>query len=86
MNQPQMNPRYTLKVIVETEKGMNDTEFDFSVPTSQPMPLPGDEIEIPTQVAEEKQLGKNHFRVKRRRFILDALPIGITGMIYLVVE
>ncbi|WYD80967.1 MAG: hypothetical protein V8K32_00950 [Candidatus Electrothrix gigas] len=86
MNQPQMNPRYTLKVIVETENGMNDIGFDFSVPTSQPMPLPGDEIQIPTQVAEEKKLGKDHFKVKRRRFILDALPIGITGMIYLVVE
>ena len=86
MNQPQQSPRYILKIILKDAAGIKDLDFEFNVPTTQPVPLPNDEIQIPKEVAERNQLKGNVLRVKERRFILDALPIGITGIIYLVVE
>lgn len=36
-------PRYTLQVVVKSGEECMDTGFHFSVPTTQPAPMPGDE-------------------------------------------
>lgn len=79
-------PRYALKIIVIRNGQKMNIDFEFTVPTSQSAPMPGDEIQIPKSIAEAHSLKSTALKVVSRRFILDALPVGITGIIYLVSE
>jgi len=81
-----ISPRYILKIVVRIDGETKDTGQEFFVPTSQPPPLPGDDIQIPDDVAEKNGMKSPNLKIISRKFSLKPLPIGITGLIFLVCE
>lgn len=81
-----VSPRYILQIAVLVNGTIKDTKYQFSVPTSQPMPVVGDEVEIPKEILEAHGITANALRIVSRRFRLYQLEIGITGFVFLICE
>jgi hypothetical protein len=63
---------YLLMVDVVIDENLKQNVFAFKVPTVQPLPLPGDLIQIPETTARQEGVPLV-LKVRSRRFILDDL-------------
>ncbi|CAK8717710.1 hypothetical protein GCAAIG_07160 [Candidatus Electronema halotolerans] len=63
---------YLVMVDVTIDESLKQNVFAFKVPTIQPLPLPGDLIQIPEAVAKQEGV-PFVLKVLSRRFILDDL-------------
>jgi hypothetical protein len=63
---------YLVMVDAAVDGNLKQNVFAFKAPAAQPVPLPGDLIQIPEAAAEESGV-PFVLRVRSRRFILDDL-------------
>lgn len=61
---------YLVMVDVAAEGALKQNVFAFKIPASQPVPLPGDFIQIPEAAAKQENI-PIVLKVLSRRFILD---------------
>ena len=83
MDQPQIIPRYLLKFVVIKDNKPVELKFTFTIPSVQQFPLPGDEVQLPQEMASSAGFDKTTFKVESRRFLFDPVPIGLAAVIYL---
>lgn len=79
-------PRSILRFVVLHDGKKNQLAYEFSHPTVQGIPLPGDEVQLQTPELKTIGVEKQNFVVKSRRFVIGELPIGITSIVFLVIE
>ena len=63
-----------------------DLGFQYNAPAEAHLPLPGDEVILPKETATKAGFEKRAFTVKKRQFLYDGLPVGISGAAKLVVS
>ena len=63
---------YLVMVDVTINESLKQNVFAFKVPTAQPLPLPGDLIQIPEATAKQEEV-PFVLKVLSRRFIFDDL-------------
>ncbi len=61
-------------------------DFQTSSPADMAIPLPGDEVELPREVATKAGFSERVFKVISRRFLYHGLPEGITGAVALMIS
>jgi hypothetical protein len=82
MNQP----KYLLQFVVSKGETTIELPLNITVPAAHPLPIVGDEIQLPSKIKDINNIEKDVFTIKSRRFIYGAAPIGLTGVIYLIIE
>lgn len=83
MNTPQVIPQYVLKFVAIKNDKPVEFNFKVTIPCIQQPPLPGDEVQLPQQMASSAGFGKNTFKVESRRFLFDSIEPGTAATIYL---
>lgn len=60
--------------------------FEVNIPADVSIPLPGDEVKIPDEVATKVGFNNGVFKVASRRFFYTNLPAGIGGVVSLLLS
>ena len=76
-------PKYILRFVAPTQNGTKVINYHVTVPSSQPMPVVGDEIELPKDAAKISGLTSPVLKVIARRFFMGQLPLAVSGMVFL---
>lgn len=86
MNQIAAVPRCIIVFSAQKDGNIIDLKFQSNGPAEMTIPLPGDEVRLPIKVAKEAGFDRNVFTVKIRRFRYDDIPVGIAGVVSLIVS
>jgi len=79
-------PRHILIFLAIKDGNTIDLLFQINSPADMPIPLPGDEVDLPDEVATKAGFINSVFKVVSRRFLYRGLSAGIAGAVSLTLS
>jgi hypothetical protein len=82
----QMIARHIIIFKVAKKDEIINLDFQTNSTADMAIPFPGDEVELPQEVATKAGFSKKVFKVISRRFLYHGLPAGIAGAVVLILS